>query len=197
MLRNPYYTGVLTYKGEYFAGRHEPIVDQDLFDRTQEVMDIRSRRGQRDRVHLHYLKGMLFCERCHQAGRTCRLIFTETPGRNGDLYRHYKCRGRQERLCDLPYLPVPLVERAVIDHYADLGLPASFLDDMTARLRESLADEQQPPRICTSTSRSSSPSWTSKRSGCSTWRSTAACRRTRSAIGCSRSRSNGSGYGRD
>ena len=143
LLRNPYYTGLLTYKGEYFAGRHEPLIDQDLFDRAQEVMDARSRRGQRDRVHMHYLKGMLFCDRCHQAGRTCRLVFTETPSRTGDVYGYFKCRGRQEGLCDLPYLPVALVERAVVDHYASLALPESFLDDMTARLQEALADEQQ------------------------------------------------------
>lgn len=64
-------------------------------------------------------------------------------GGHGDLYGYFKCRGRQEGLCDLPYLPVPLVERAVIDHYASLALPESFLDEMIARLQEALADEQQ------------------------------------------------------
>ncbi len=143
MLRNPYYTGVVIYKEEYFAGRHEAIVDQDLFDRVEEVMDARSRRGQRDRVHLHYLKGMLFCDRCHQAGRTCRLVFTETPGRNGSLYGYFKCRGRQERICDLPYLPVPLVERAVLAHYTQLALPEHFIDNLNSQLQEALADQQQ------------------------------------------------------
>ncbi len=143
LLRNPYYTGIVSYKGEYFDGRHEALIGQDLFERVQEVMDARSRRGSRDRVHLHYLKGMLFCGRCHQARRTCRLIFSESPGSNGKRYAYYKCRGRQEGLCDLPYLPVPLVEQAVVDHYARLALPETFLDDMTGRLNESLAESQR------------------------------------------------------
>lgn len=57
MLHDPYYTGLVVYKGETFPGRHPAIVDQDLFDKVQEVLEARSARGQRDRVHHHYLKG--------------------------------------------------------------------------------------------------------------------------------------------
>jgi len=35
------------------------------------------------------------------------------------------------------------VERAVVDHYGSLALPEGFLQDMTARLTDALADEQQ------------------------------------------------------
>jgi site-specific DNA recombinase len=62
MLKDPYYKGYIQYKGELYPGRHEPIVDQALFDRVQEVRNLRSKNGQRDRVLLHYLKGTLFCE---------------------------------------------------------------------------------------------------------------------------------------
>lgn len=70
MLRDPYYAGCIVYKGETYAGRHEPIIDQALFDRVQEIMEFRSKSGQRDRVLQHYLKGMLYCDRCErQNGR--------------------------------------------------------------------------------------------------------------------------------
>ncbi|QNK83710.1 recombinase family protein [Nakamurella sp. PAMC28650] len=55
MLRDPYYTGLLVYKGATHPGRHEAIISQQLFDRVQEVMDARSQRGQRDRLLFHYL----------------------------------------------------------------------------------------------------------------------------------------------
>ncbi len=51
-------------------GRHEPIVDQHLFDRVQAVFDARTTSGERRRVHHHYLKGTLYCGHCHQAGTT-------------------------------------------------------------------------------------------------------------------------------
>jgi len=62
-------------------------------------------------------------------------------GSNGSLYGYFKCRGRQERICDLPYLPA-LVERAVLAH-AQLALPEHFIDNLNARLQEALADHQQ------------------------------------------------------
>jgi len=36
------------------------------------------------------------------------------------------CRGRQEHLCDLPYLKIEQVERAVLAHYTTVNLPEDF-----------------------------------------------------------------------
>lgn len=83
MLRDHYYVGMVVYKGETLPGNHAAIIDHDLFERVQEVMEARSKRGSRDRVHQHYLKGMLFCARCQRAGREARLIYTLARGRGG------------------------------------------------------------------------------------------------------------------
>ncbi len=85
MLGDPYYVGFIIYKDDIYPGRHEPIITPELFERVQEVMHARSGQGQRDRVHSHYLKGFLFCDRCHQRGRTSRLIFAESIGRGGTI----------------------------------------------------------------------------------------------------------------
>ncbi len=142
MLQDPYYAGWIDYDGELYPGRHEPIVTQELFDRVQDALDLRSRPGQRDRVLQHYLKGSLFCQRCHRADRTARLIYTEAKNRTGNLYGYFLCRGRQEGLCDLPYLPVEQVEQAIIDHYTTIQLPAQFTADVRTLLEGALADEQ-------------------------------------------------------
>ncbi|MDZ7886591.1 MAG: hypothetical protein U5N53_28475 [Mycobacterium sp.] len=88
---------------------------------------------------------MLFCQRCHAVGRTSRMIYTQTKG-NGGLYEYFACRGRQDKLCDLPHLRVELVERAVADHYATLELPADFIQDVRGRLEESVGDSQASTR---------------------------------------------------
>jgi site-specific DNA recombinase len=142
MLKDPYYLGYVPYKGELYPGRHEPIVDQRLFDRTQEVLDLRSKNGQRDRVLQHYLKGILFCDRCERHERTSRLIYTEARGRSGRRYGYFLCRGRQDGVCDLPHLPAEVVEQAIVDHYADLQLPADFAAEVRTRLETALSDEQ-------------------------------------------------------
>lgn len=146
MLQDPYYAGWIEVDSELRPGRHEPIVTQELFDRVQDVVDMRSRRGQRDRIHQHYLKGDLFCDRCHNRGRTSRFIYTEARGRNGHLYGYFLCRGRQDNHCDMPHIPAEQVERAIVDHYATLSLPSSFHTTIRGLLDEALADEQSSVR---------------------------------------------------
>lgn len=146
MLSDPYYCGFVVYKGEMYTGRHEPIVTQQLFDRVQDVLNARSACGQRDRIHSHYLKGSLFCDRCHKAGRTARLIFMEVSGRSGKRYAYFVCRGRQEGVCDLPHLRVELVEEAIVQHYASLQLSTGFITDMRSRIDDAIGDSQAGTR---------------------------------------------------
>ena len=141
MLGDPYYVGFVVYKGDIYPGRHEPIITPELFERVQEVMKARSGRGQRDRVHHHYLKGFLFCDRCHRQERTSRLIFAEVTGRGGAKYQYFVCRGREDGLCNLPHLRVELVEQAIIEHYETLALPGDFVSELRSLLDETLADE--------------------------------------------------------
>ncbi|MCM3897868.1 recombinase family protein [Gordonia sputi] len=141
MLSDPYYIGIVRYKGETFPGRHQPIIPADLFERVQKVIEDRSARGQRDRVLYHYLKGLLYCERCRANGRTSRLVYTEAKG-NGGNYAYYLCLARQRGECDLPHLPVLDVEWYVLDHYAKLGLPPKFLDYIREAIDVAMADAQ-------------------------------------------------------
>lgn len=145
MLSNPYYVGIITFNGEQFPGRHEPLVSQELFDRVQEVMALRSK-STRDRVHFHYLKGgFLFCDRCHHAGRRSRFVYTEATGKGG-TYAYYLCRGRQDGECDMPYLPVPLVEERVAQHMHTVQVDALFAEQTEKELADALANHQETVR---------------------------------------------------
>ena len=110
----------MTLKGEEYAGRHQPLIEPDLFDRVQRVLAMRGGGGSCDRRHDHYLKGAVWCARC---GR--RLIIALGRG-NGGTYFYYLCRGRQEKKCSLPYLAVSAVSKAVERHYSTVRLPANF-----------------------------------------------------------------------
>ncbi len=145
MLQDPYYVGLVPYKGETFPGRHEAIITSELFERVQKVVEDRSKPGIRDRVLYHYLKGLLFCSRCHQRGRESRLIYTEANG-NGGVYEYFKCRARFNGECDLPYLPAEDVEWKVADHYGTLRLDPAFLTTLRETIEEGLADAQEHTR---------------------------------------------------
>jgi site-specific DNA recombinase len=138
MLSDPYYAGWVEVEGRLIQGRHPAIVSQDLFDRVQDVITARSKDGSRDRMLQHYLKAMLYCQRCHARGRTSRLIYTEAKGRSGQYYGYFLCRARQDGDCNLPHLPAWQVEDAIAAHYASLQIPDDFAtavrDQLTATL---------------------------------------------------------------
>jgi site-specific DNA recombinase len=145
ILRDPYYTGVMPYKGSLYPGRHAPLITKETFLRVQDVLAERAKRGQRDRIHHHFLKGMLFCERCHQNGRKSRLVYTEING-NGGVYEYFLCTGRQQGLCDLGSLPVQEVEAAVAREFGSLALAADFVEQMTNDVDDALSDFQSLER---------------------------------------------------
>ncbi len=134
MLRDRYYLGVVAYNGAEYEGRHPALVSQELFDRVQAILDASGVSGERRRTHDHYLKGTLWCDRCHQAGRRYRLIITKTTNRHGTDYFYFLCRGRQEGVCDLPHLPMEHVEDAVLRYWSIQRLSEKF----TIRVRENL-----------------------------------------------------------
>jgi site-specific DNA recombinase len=148
MLSDPYYAGWVTVDGQLIRGRHEALISQGLFDRVQDVLETRSRPGTRDRVLNHYLKGMLYCQRCYRTAdrRVSRLVYTEARGRNGEYYGYYLCRSRQQGLCDLPHLPVDQVEDAVRRSYIGLCIPDDFATEVRAELEATIADQQQLTR---------------------------------------------------
>lgn len=66
LLQNRFYTGQVSYKGEWFPGKHPPLVDPLLFDRCQAVRAARrSRTGSANhRTRLYPLGGLLVCQEC-------------------------------------------------------------------------------------------------------------------------------------
>jgi site-specific DNA recombinase len=147
MLRDRYYLGIVTYNGVEYPGRHEPLVSQELFDRGQAKLDASGIAGERRRTWDHYLKGSLWCGRCHAQGRRARLILTKATGRHGTDYFYFLCRGRQDGLCDLPYLPMEHVEDAVLEHWAAETLPEGFAARVRELLRATLDETNTSARL--------------------------------------------------
>jgi DNA invertase Pin-like site-specific DNA recombinase len=147
ILRDPYYLGMVTYKGQVFPGRHQALVTPEVFERVQRVLDVRMQRNQRDIVHTHFLRAMLRCGRCYAEGRDRQLVYTQAINRHGDAYAYFLCMGRQDRTCDLPHLPVNLVEDALLREAQRLQLTADQITTMreqvTSHLEHRLSAERE------------------------------------------------------
>jgi site-specific DNA recombinase len=112
LLRDPYYKGVVVWKGVEYEGSHPRLVSDELFDRVQQILDGRSEGRDSSWRHRHYVKGSVFCELCGE-----RLLFTKVTG-NGGEYDYFMCGGRHRGTgCDLPYLPADWLEEEVTRYH--------------------------------------------------------------------------------
>jgi site-specific DNA recombinase len=118
ILRDDFYTGIVTRKGVKREGRHEALIDRDTFDRVQEVLDGHRASGDRSHKHSHYLKGSIYCI----CGK--RLGYGRHRGRHGGVYDYFSCLSRVQRggRCSAPYFRVEPVERAIEARYKTLSL---------------------------------------------------------------------------
>ena len=138
LLRDRYYCGYVTYKGVEYKGKHDPLITEELFERVQKILDTHSGTGVRLRSHPHYLKGTLWCNRCKK-----RFLVQRTKGKSGGIYYYFFCVGRQERICDHPYVPVEVMEQAVITHYGRIGLPEKFRAEIHAVIDQAKNDNNR------------------------------------------------------
>ncbi len=124
MLRNDYYTGVVTFKGVKGDGRHPAIIDRATFEKVQQVLDSHRLSGDRSKKHNHYLKGSLFCGNC---GR--RLLYGRHRG-NGGVYEYFSCITHQglKVSCGAHYMPVDAVERKIENLYRSVQLTARQIE---------------------------------------------------------------------
>ncbi len=118
ILQNRVYCGLIHHKGEYYKGLHKAIIDNETFERAQEVFAHPvSRRRKVPRFmttteNQALLKGLLYCGCCHT-----KMITTFTRKQN--FYRWYyisswaKKNGR--KLCQLPYIPMNMLDDLVLN----------------------------------------------------------------------------------
>ncbi|MEV0772767.1 recombinase family protein [Nocardia salmonicida] len=149
MFRNRYYVGIVTYKGqEEIPGRHEPLVDEVVFERVQRLLDEHGVAGERRRVNHHHLKGSLYCGRCHGEGLVRRQIVQRSPGRHGEDYWYFFCIGNQRGGgCQSPHNSADRVEEAVVEHYKTIAFSPDFIARMKIALDQMLAESDAAQRL--------------------------------------------------
>ena len=63
LLKNPFYHGLIRYHGEFYEGKHEPIISKKLFDDVQEVMTRKSKPKTAELKPYDY-RGLFHCGEC-------------------------------------------------------------------------------------------------------------------------------------
>ena len=139
ILTNPYYAGIVPYRGVYHEGDHAAVIDMATWLQVQDVLHAHNGAGEKDRTHPHYLKGSIFCGGCGS-----RLVFSRSRGKGG-VYDHFFCMGRRFKRTDClrKIVHVAAIEAGVEDYYDRFQLAPKRAAEIRASVRDDLASTRE------------------------------------------------------
>jgi site-specific DNA recombinase len=135
ILRNPFYAGVFEWEGRMVAGRHEPMISLQEFDRVQALICRRHTRRPKEKSFTY--TGVIRCG-------SCGLSITAEDKRNkyGSLYTYYHCtRSRHEMPCREPYVQASRLEEQILPFLDSLRLAPHAMQWLGEILGEHTAEQ--------------------------------------------------------
>lgn len=108
-------------KGVTFAGAHEALVPNEVWDQVQTVLGTHRSAADATQVHEHYLKGTVFCGQCGS-----RLIVCNAKSSQGTIYPYFVCGSRHGGRgdCTRQAMLIEHVERLVEQFYDHVQISA-------------------------------------------------------------------------
>ena len=134
MLKNPFYTGLIRWRGKIYQGIHEPIVPRELFERVQEVLR-RHRNGTKTTVRDKFpYSGLVRCGYCG-----CAMTGELKVKPSGRVYKYYRCTGNKGKV----HIRIREEElgRLFEEELGKIKIPASWVDLIIDSIRETYAEE--------------------------------------------------------
>ena len=130
ILTNPFYIGLMRWKGEIFEGQHESLISKKLFDKCQDVM---SKRGKVQEVRKHNFAflGLMKCASCG-----CSITAQYAKG-NGGIYTYYRCTKKRDA-CQEKYLG----ENQLVEQIKNFLQKVSLSSQDTEKVLAALDSEQ-------------------------------------------------------
>lgn len=127
VLESKTYLGYIFYKGEWYPSGHDPIISDDIWNKSQKVIKDRSdlyRSNIRPGRATSYLAGLLICKRC--GGKYHRI--------NGKYHNYYYCVSRSKRAdylvkdpnCKNKNWRMDILDQMIFDQIRQLSLDPDY-----------------------------------------------------------------------
>ena len=134
ILKNRMYVGEIGWRGEYYEGEHEAIVDPVVFGHAQALLAERGADPAKRAAHAsdYLLTGLVVCS----CGTHC--VGTAATGRSR-TYRYYTCNSRQRYgrdTCGAARLRADDLDAAIIARLVDLLADSDLIEEAVARAKE-------------------------------------------------------------
>ncbi len=116
ILKNPFYKGYINYNGEMNRGKHQPLVEEKMWDKANKFTSAKmpGRRYWKQKSGYEYLlSGLLKCGCCGSS-----LVSVHCAGRDKNKFYYYECgRSRQALGCTYKRISAPTFDKAVLDYF--------------------------------------------------------------------------------
>lgn len=138
MLENKHYIGMVSYKGEWFDGNQEAIIDMETFNKAQEILAERDADNGRESRVTSPLAGIVYCAHCGN-----KYFFRRASGKSTGDWTYYTCYKRtantgkwkdipKEERCKNKNWKAKELENKIIGEIRKLSLdPDSFVIEQT------------------------------------------------------------------
>ncbi len=144
ILNNPFYAGLLPWRGESHPGQHPPMITLAEFDRVQQLLGRRNTRRPQRKIFAY--TGLIRCGECGLS-----ITAEDHVNRYGYHYTYYRCtKKRWLKPCSQPYVEVADLESQILAFLREHSLPDRFhsyamtrLDRARAESRDSLITQRE------------------------------------------------------
>ena len=138
IMRNKTYLGYLRYKDQWIKGLHEPIIDQETFDRANELLLIGKEIDMQinpsgTREHATALGGLIWCAQCGGRSSKCQ------TGNNQYGYKQkYGCYSRHKKVkemivdpsCKNKYYPIDTLNEVIFNQVRKLAIDPEYIHEI-------------------------------------------------------------------
>ena len=129
-LKNPFYIGRFKWKKKLYDGKHEPLVEESLFNNVQLVMKSHNRGATRKRKHNFLLRGFLFYE---DSGRQ---MWGDYHLKRDKEYKLYFCKDTGKG----SYFPAKDIEKEVEDLFESIEISEEYKQEIMATAKKMLKE---------------------------------------------------------
>ena len=130
LLKNHLYYGIISFHGEFYEGKHEPIVTKKLYDQVQEVMEHKSKPLLTSGLKPYVYRGLFKCAECG-----CCITIETQKGHN-----YLRCTKRTG-LCSQPYVREENITSLIQQEIKKVSLSPAMADWLIAEVENERVED--------------------------------------------------------
>lgn len=125
ILKNPFYIGLMKYKGKIYKGKHRPLTTPEIFETCQKVTNRHNHNACRRRKYKWLLSGFIYCNKCKSR------LYASWNHKKKKAYYH----GAVRNGCN-QYIPLEEMENKVAKEFKKIQFSEEFTQKLTKKAKE-------------------------------------------------------------